>query len=1537
MVFHPFYVLFFSRTPDTANQNPEAAKEKVGRKTSTPHLDSDIASEPVRIPNFSCELDFPKLGESEQVCKVKGNDKKNKRDITNDLNTFGSVLIEKITNVAENDTSFSVNLLPEAEEGKKNAFENEKIAETAAPILNTNESNDSFNVVFENLDFITRRKDSASLFLDNVKIPEKNSTKQTKLNYGKKRKAHISDDEKPVSPQSSETEAQKDSLKVAKKISTVDCQVFTSLTSSDDQTTPATSKTRTKSLKPKNQVYTKKKRVLFRKNSSPSSIDNDPRKSTQIPKLKVRKETDIFDVVNSLSSDDSPSVIEETENKEGFNRRRINCAFCFLREFKEPEKVSVSHIINVFQNMPKITTKNWNQHKSIQDHTGSTKMSKQKRLKYDKVAALLRSVDGLPLPGRGSETTRVLEVSQLAHFSTEHFFKFSKFEKSKASTKLSILQELGLDKVFLQAVDELKSEQQSKPKSTDIVIDGERRNSSKKDILGSSEAAEDSDATCSLQSPPLNDSLMCSTKGREPAALAPETPSRGLEKNTGIDSEASVDENPNNGQVQCQIDINYFLANRIQQITKSAVTKTLTLKQVSKLLKCFSRRFPHKDFSPQSISCSGIEKWLDEIYREGKPKTTDYKYVWAKEGSVKQKSLGLGLYGFKSSGQLLKDYIVQKETGFATGEATSKVTSISNEKRVKNELGFLNIFLGFVMNECIKISPDLKNRESCDEQSTWIPVFLENIDEILQEYFKIRTSTDAKGETLKTDINHLKQFLKFMRRTKVVREKCTAFSLTDISSRLDIGSATLDQMLKFANNRLTTEKAYAKIYEASDGYVAFTWLDIQDRLRSLWEGDRERNLVGAKEVIDKGGSNFTLSEAIAVQMYILAYILYERGHRPAACGFVTLFHYKNKRTSKENPNYLIIPVTNNKNRNKKKLEWLFLTPEIVHVFDFFVNRLYPVFKENSSGVTEAEGCDLCNINIVWPAKDSGRNSLNLQTLRSSLMFVSSRCTPLDKPTESLVRYLSKFGYPNITTNDARHIHETTALILKRKLLIDDKTHENYTKSLNHGKDVAEMHYQETNAQVEQMIQSVRMFSEAVKSEYDGPFQCNSHREKEDVTQSVHCVDPTASQIIAVEKMTLEENPCVQTYSQSSGGSSLDTTESLKSAALKDLLKQAPNFSENAIRDESQKRLFEFYRKTQKSLQLMKNWDEKFGLHNDFQLPQKLVFVPFKATIEESDCELKAAGNFPPHCDSLRGRLFVQKFKSCIKNQYINKMVNYFAEEILSSQRTTRENAKGRKASNLEQIIDAILEKNDSNVSLPKKIRAALLERMRKSTEALNRSESRDKPYETEDHLPSALPTDSEFSKVLRQPVDTESSDKAFLEKIQSQKWPDLEMRQSDVEGEGNGIFTLRDIKHREKVIDYHGRYCSLRQYIENTWEDKNNNQQNYYIMALPAFDKFQKRVDKVFETNGTVEKWLSEFIEEELSTVVVVDGKVKCECHNFRSKGPIINHAANNKIANLKKQKLLYKGHMIIYFTALRDIPAGTQLRYQYNNLIKYY
>ena len=59
--------------------------------------------------------------------------------------------------------------------------------------------------------------------------------------------------------------------------------------------------------------------------------------------------------------------------------------------------------------------------------------------------------------------------------------------------------------------------------------------------------------------------------------------------------------------------------------------------------------------------------------------------------------------------------------------------------------------------------------------------------------------------------------------------------------------------------------------------------------------------------------------------------------------------------------------------------------------------------------------------------------------------------------------------------------------------------------------------------------------------------------------------------------------------------------------------------------------FEFYRKTQKSLKLLKTWDENFGFHNDFDRLQKLVFVPFKATIEDSDSELKAVGNFPPHC------------------------------------------------------------------------------------------------------------------------------------------------------------------------------------------------------------------------------------------------------------------------------------------------------------------
>ena len=67
-------------------------------------------------------------------------------------------------------------------------------------------------------------------------------------------------------------------------------------------------------------------------------------------------------------------------------------------------------------------------------------------------------------------------------------------------------------------------------------------------------------------------------------------------------------------------------------------------------------------------------------------------------------------------------------------------------------------------------------------------------------------------------------------------------------------------------------------------------------------------------------------------------------------------------------------------------------------------------------------------------------------------------------------------------------------------------------------------------------------------------------------------------------------------------------------------------------------------------------------------------------------------------------------------------------------------------------------------------------------------------------------------------------------------------------------------------------------------------------------------------TAGTVEKWLCEFTEEELSNIVVLDRKGKCECHNFKSKGPMINDAPNNKLANLKKQKLFYKATW--YYTA---------------------
>ena len=172
--------------------------------------------------------------------------------------------------------------------------------------------------------------------------------------------------------------------------------------------------------------------------------------------------------------------------------------------------------------------------------------------------------------------------------------------------------------------------------------------------------------------------------------------------------------------------------------------------------------------------------------------------------------------------------------------------------------------------------------------------------------------------------------------------------------------------------------------------------------------------------------------------------------------------------------------------------------------------------------------------------------------------------------------------------------------------------------------------------------------------------------------------------------------------------------------------------------------------TQKCLQLSRTWDEKFGLHDNSELPQKLVFVPSKTSNEDSNSELKAAGNFPPHCGPLSGRLFVQEYNFCIKNQYIVKMVNHFAEEFLSSHRTTREITRGSNQSKLEQAVEAMLEKKDLNVSLPMKIRAVLLDRIRKSNETLNRSNSRDTPCKTEVRLPTVLSNNSEFSKNLRQ-------------------------------------------------------------------------------------------------------------------------------------------------------------------------------------------
>ena len=84
-------------------------------------------------------------------------------------------------------------------------------------------------------------------------------------------------------------------------------------------------------------------------------------------------------------------------------------------------------------------------------------------------------------------------------------------------------------------------------------------------------------------------------------------------RKSGKFSAASADGKPNTQQVESanETDPNYFPTNRKQQIKKSAASKTSTLKEELKVLKCFSGRYLHENFEPKKMKFSGIEKWLD--------------------------------------------------------------------------------------------------------------------------------------------------------------------------------------------------------------------------------------------------------------------------------------------------------------------------------------------------------------------------------------------------------------------------------------------------------------------------------------------------------------------------------------------------------------------------------------------------------------------------------------------------------------------------------------------------------------------------------------------------------------------------------------------------------------------------------------------------------------------------------------------------------------------------------------------------------------
>ena len=247
-----------------------------------------------------------------------------------------------------------------------------------------------------------------------------------------------------------------------------------------------------------------------------------------------------------------------------------------------------------------------------------------------------------------------------------------------------------------------------------------------------------------------------------------------------------------------------------------------------------------------------------------------------------------------------------------------------------------------------------------------------------------------------------------------------------------------------------------------------------------------------------------------------------------------------------------------------------------------------------------------------------------------------------------------------------------------------------------------------------------------------------------------------------------------------------------------------------------------------------------------------------------------------------------------------------------------------------------MEANKDSMSNRKKVQDKLIERLLKQKNYGTAGKSK-KDFNGLIEVSSHY---SEFSKAIRGTIPFDLPRREIFLKIKQQRWSDLLVRLSEKPEQNRGLFAMQNFEKGEYVCDYHGVYITLKTYLNETFQTRNDDVlMNKYILTLPSFDPYHKRFDRIkikFGEECSEEDVFKHFKEDEMEKIVAIDAGKLCECHGVSPKGGKTNHSHSQREIYLKPEYLTFFGHFVCVFKTTKFVRRNDQFFWQYNTTLSF-